>query len=414
MAERVSMWPDWPQVSRQTESLTMEALRSGRWAISELSNGRQPFVRRAESAFAHMVGSRFAVMTTSGTSAITLALESLSIEHGSEVLVPGLTWIACASAVLNAGLRPVLVDVEAETMCMSVDAAAAATTPRTAAVLLVHYMNNHAATDAFVNFCSKRNLALIEDCAQAHGAVERGKHVGLRGDVGVFSFQASKMLTCGEGGALVTNDRTLAHRAEQYRADGRAFPAADPAAGESDLVEVGEVLGRNMCMSEISAAVLLGAISEFPQLQVKRAAGAARLDESLVGLASASPTPAAEGTDIRSFYRYTVHIDPEIAAALPVREMATQLKKLTGVPVELLHEPLNANRMYRPDKQSRYKWAWPLSGDELDPSGYELPVATALFNTVLTFSHQVLLAKNESLDRLAECIGQMTGEKPHA
>lgn len=406
MARQVVEWPSWPQSSDRMEALAIEAMRSGRWAISELSNGKQPFVRRVETEFARMVGVDCAVMTTSGTSAITIALESLGIEQGSEVLVPGLTWIACASAVLNAGLRPVLVDVDPVTMCMSLDAARRSIGGRTAAVLLVHYMNNHAATDEFVELCRKHQLALIEDCAQAHGAVERGQHVGARGDVGVFSFQASKALTSGEGGALVTNDRTLARRAEQYRADGRAFPAGVPLAGAPDLLEVGDVLGRNLCMSEITAAILLGAIELFPHQQARRTIGAARLDKALSGLSTVMATPAAEGTDTRSYYRYTVRIDRTVAMSTSAQQVMMRLAHLTGVPVEPLHDPLNANAMYRPDQQSSFKWRQ-MANNDLRPSQYDLPVAAELFKTVVTFPHQILLAEGYALDHLAHMLGRV-------
>lgn len=398
MALHVS-WPAWPQSTTVTEGLVIDALRSGRWAISETSNGERSFVQRAEHAFASMVGADFAVTTTSGTSAITLALESLGIERGAEVLVPGLTWIACASSVLNAGLRPVLVDVEPETMCMSVQAAEAATTEHTAAILLVHYMNNHAESDGFVALCVRKGLLLIEDCAQAHGAIEWGQHVGLRGHVGVFSFQASKTLTCGEGGALVTNDETVARRAEQYRADGRVFARGVPAAGASDLVPVGEVLGRNLCMSELTAAALLGAMRHFPTQHEERLVNAKRLDDALDGNPFITPSAEAAGTDSRSYYRYTVRFSDDVLAHLTIAQVMNRLWERIAVPVETLHEPLNANCMYRPDIQSTFKWGLPLAGG-LSPARYDLPVANELFKSVITFPHHVLLAEQSALEQL--------------
>ena len=187
---------------------------------------------------------------------------------------------------------------------MSPAAAEAAVTPHTEAVLLVHYACNTADLDAFSALASRHGLALIEDCAQAHGAEYRDRPVGTYGVVGTYSMQESKVLTCGEGGACVTDDAAVAGLMEQYRADGRVY-TTDPGVGEPNLEDRGDVQGRNLCLSEIQAAVLLGRLRRMDAENEQRRRTAALLDGVVADLDLFWAIPlAAAGRTRRTYYRY--------------------------------------------------------------------------------------------------------------
>ncbi|GGV18489.1 hypothetical protein GCM10010182_44940 [Actinomadura cremea] len=406
---RSEPWPAWPRLDAETEGIALEALRSGRWAISEMHNGRELYERRFARAFAAYHGVAHCVPTTSGTSALTIAFEALGLSRGAEVLVPGLTWVACASAVAGLGLVPVLVDIDPETLCMSPEAAEAALTPRTEAVLLVHYACNTAALDAFLRLSRRHGLALVEDCAQAHGAEYRNRPVGTYGDVGTFSMQESKVLTCGEGGAAITADPALAGLMEQYRADGRVY-ADDPAPGDPNLVERGDVQGRNLCLSEVQAALLVGRLEQLDAENERRRRTAALLDEALSGIPVFSPLAASEGCTRRTFYRYCVRVDASVPAGT-VAAMQDELSRELGVTCEPLHDPLNDCRLYNPlGSPQKYD---PELLERIAPENFRLPESLAARRRFLTIPHFLLLGDESDAGDVRDALAKVAAAHGH-
>jgi dTDP-4-amino-4,6-dideoxygalactose transaminase len=388
---RATPWPRWPSLDEGTEQTVLTALRSGRWAISEMHNGEELYERRFASEFAAYHGLAHCIPTTSGTSALTIAFEALGLSRGAEVLVPGLTWVACASAVAGVGLTPVLVDIDPETLCMSPEAAAAAITPRTEAIMIVHYACNTADLDAFLALARKHDLALIEDCAQAHGAHYRDRPVGTFGAIGTFSMQESKVLTCGEGGACVTDDPTLARLMEEYRADGRVY-TENPNVGDPNLRELGTVQGRNLCLSEIQAAVLVGRLQLLEKENDQRRKTAALLDEVVAGIDAFSAFAPPPGCTKRTYYRYCIRLDDAISP-VDVDTLQMELSHELGVTCEPLHDPLNECTLYNPlGSPQKYD---PQLLERLDPRRYELPASRAARDSVLTLPHFLLLGDYE-------------------
>ena len=175
-----------------------------------------------ETLFAERVGVPHAMALPSCTSAIHLALASLDIGPGDEVIVPEITWIATAAPIQYVGATPVFVDVGMKDWCICPASFEAAITPRTRAVITVDLYGNMADYDAIIAIAKKHNLKVIEDAAEAIGATYKGRTAGSFGDAGVFSFHGSKTLTTGEGGMLVTRDKALFDRASFLRDHGRA------------------------------------------------------------------------------------------------------------------------------------------------------------------------------------------------
>jgi len=200
---RAEPWPLWPRSDERTAAAVTEVLTSTRWALSGPSDGRVAFERRFARDFADFNEVAHCTPVTSGTAALTIALQALGVGSGDEVIVPGLTWVACASAVLHLGARPVLADVDSATLTLDPAHAAEAITGRTRAIMAVHLANSVADLDAFTELSARTGIPFIEDCAQAHGARWRHRRVGGYGRAGCFSMQQSKLLTAGEGGAVV-------------------------------------------------------------------------------------------------------------------------------------------------------------------------------------------------------------------
>ena len=200
-----------PDIGKLEERYVLEALRSG-W-VSSLGG----YVTEFETGFASFSGTREGVSTCNGTAALHLALASLGIGPGDEVVVPALTFVASASAVLYAGATPVFADVDRSTWCISAETIAPVLSPRTRAVVVVHLYGQPADMDPITQLASKRGIQIIEDAAEAHGALYKGRRVGSLGTVGVFSFYGNKIITTGEGGMLTTSDHELAERARFLR-----------------------------------------------------------------------------------------------------------------------------------------------------------------------------------------------------
>jgi perosamine synthetase len=195
-----------PVIGQREIQYVTDAVSSG-W-VSSIG----PYIGRFEQEFAHYVGVSHAITVSNGTVGLYLALHSLGIGPGDEVLVPDLTFVATAHAVIQTGATPVFVDVEPDTWCIDPVAAEKAISPRTRAIIPVHLYGHPADMPAIINLAQKNGLLVIEDAAEAHGAEINGQRVGSIGQVGVFSFYGNKIITTGEGGMVTTNDSVLAER----------------------------------------------------------------------------------------------------------------------------------------------------------------------------------------------------------
>lgn len=201
-----------PLIGEEEKKLVMEALDSG-----EISGNFGKFIGEFEGGFAQYSGCAYGVATTSGTTALHLALATLRIGHGDEVLVSTFTNMATCFAVLYTGATPVPIDIEPDTWNMDPALLECKVTPKTKAILVVHVYGHPVDMDPVRAVAKKHNLFVIEDAAEAHGAEYQGKKVGSLGDIACFSFYANKIITTGEGGMVTTNDAALAARARSLR-----------------------------------------------------------------------------------------------------------------------------------------------------------------------------------------------------
>lgn len=296
-------FPSWPMSDQDERQSILEVLESGRWG-----SNTGDVVATFESEFAAYQDARFATCMVNGTIGISVALKALGVGVGDEVIVPPYTFIASASAALLIGAIPVFADVDPTTHNIDPAAVERAITPRTKAILVVHLAGRPADLDALTAIGRKHGLPVIEDAAQAHGAAYRGRKVGAIGDLGSFSFQSSKNITGGEGGAVLTDDPQLA-------------------SALYSLVNVGRVrgggwyehhsVGYNLRLTEFQAAVLRAQLRRHPAQQQVRERFVARLTEALADeVASGRVLLAPPDPDITAHGRHLfVFRVPELGAA---------------------------------------------------------------------------------------------------
>ena len=227
-----------PVLDGAEEQYVLDCLRTN-W-VSSL--GR--YIPEFEGAFSTFCEAEHGVACSSGTAALHLALEALGIGPGDEVIVPAFTLIVSANTVCMTGATPVLADVDPQTWCIDPGCIAAKITPRTRAIMVVHMYGHPADMQAVMDIAERHGLKVIEDCAQAHGALCHGRKVGAIGHVGAFSFYGNKIITTGEGGMVVTNDAEIAERVRLLR--NQAF-------GAERFVH--HAVGFNYRMTNIQAAI---------------------------------------------------------------------------------------------------------------------------------------------------------------
>ncbi len=258
-----------------------------------------PYTRAFEAAFAATHQAGHAVATGSGTSALEIALRTAGV-RGRDVIVPANTFYATAAAVLAAGARPVFADIDAATFALSTATVEAALTPDTAAVVLVHVgglISPEAATLA--GFCAERGLALVEDAAHAHGSTCQGAFAGAFGQAAAFSFYPTKVVTCGEGGMILTRSADLAQEARIYRDQGKGTFTANHHIRR----------GSAWRMSELHAVTGLVHLRRLRAAITRRREVAARYDKELAGLDGLAAI--AEPPGCRSnIYKYIVLLPP--------------------------------------------------------------------------------------------------------
>ncbi|AOS62011.1 DegT/DnrJ/EryC1/StrS family aminotransferase [Actinoalloteichus hymeniacidonis] len=383
-------WAQWPQYDDATEQELLAALRSRRWAVSWPTDGTQSRERRFAAEFARYNDVNYCASVDHGSSALVVALEALDIGPGDEVIVPVMTWVAPVTSVLRVGALPIVVDVDPETGCVTPEAIRAATTERTKAAIVVHLACTVADLDGIREVTEEAGISLIEDCAQAHGARWRGRNVGTFGALGVFSFQVGKVLAGGEGGAVITSDPALYRRAEQLRADSRRYADVDPPAGGEELVEAGEVMGGNYCMSELTAGVLLDQLPRLAGQHEHREKSAAVLEAGLAELGDFSAIPLPEAADARSIYEYGIRFRPGTFGAVPVGKVAEAIGAELGMALWPPDLPLHRSVMFHPHTKRRFASVWTEEGRQRS-LGREYPGAEQYRETTLIFHHKALL-----------------------
>ncbi|MDR0728660.1 MAG: DegT/DnrJ/EryC1/StrS family aminotransferase [Prevotellaceae bacterium] len=267
------------------------SLRKGHWKAKEM-----------EAAIVRTVGVRHALLLSSGTAALTTALAALGVGAGDEVILPPFTFVASFESILATGAVPVMTDID-ETLCLDPQAVRRAITPRTKVVMPVHMCGAMAQVDELQAICRTHGLFLLEDACQAFGASFHGKMLGSIGDAGCYSFDFNKIVTCGEGGAVVTNDMALYERADRYHDHGHDHSNDDRGA------EGHPFIGYNYRISELHAAIGCGQIGKLEQFVAIHRKNKQTLKEAIAGVPAVTfrrlPDPAGDSATFLTFFMPT-------------------------------------------------------------------------------------------------------------
>jgi len=291
-ATRNRPFPAWPQPAPGDLARLETVLESRNW-------GGYPFPNHLANEFAQEFaeyhGAKYGVCVVNGTIALVVALQAAGVGFGDEVIVPAYTWDGTAAAVLFAGGVPVFADVDPDTYCLDVESTRRAITSRTRAIIPVHLAMRFAEMDGLLKLAAEHKLAIIEDCAHAHGGQYKGRGAGSMGDLGCFSFQSSKIMTAGEGGIIITS-RLDCHEIVQSVVNcGRA--------SVTDQYKK-RVLGSNYRITEFQAAILQGQLELLPELAARRVRNAALLSMRLSQIDGISPLPVQHGLTREAIYNY--------------------------------------------------------------------------------------------------------------
>lgn len=349
-------------IGAEEEALVLDALRRGelfRYYGND-STRPPPFVATLEAEAAALFGTRHALAVTSGTAALEVVLAAAGVGPGSEVIVPAWSWISCFTAVVRCGARPVLAEIDAS-LCLDPTEIARLTTPRTRAILVVHYQGAAADLDPILAAAHTRGLLVLEDCAESPGATYRGRRLGAIGDAGIYSFQHNKPMTAGEGGLIVTSNPFIYERAVrlhdlgQYRDHhARVLPSREPA-----------FAGGQYRMSELTAAVALAQLRKLDRIRDHCRALKALIAPRLARLPRIQLRPLADPEGDYGFEIYFYARDPEGAAAFrqKLTERGVCCQQRTGTYPQYRREyVINGRAAHRALSPFRRLFPWPARG----------------------------------------------------
>lgn len=388
---RTRPFPVWPISSEAEEESLLRLLRSGMWWANSMgesrasrsqSDGEGSQVAQLERAFAELQGARFAIACASGTAALEVSLKTAGIGPGAEVIVPPYTFIATASAPMLLGATPVFCDIDADTMNLDPRALQAAITPRTRAIIPVHFAGRAADMDAILSIARDNRLFVLEDAAHGHGAAWKEKGLGSIGDAGAFSFQASKNMTAGEGGIIVTNDERFAEVCESYIWVGRE--ASRPWYEHHRL-------GWNYRMTEFQAAILLEQLKRLPSQTTTRMENAAYLNLHLGQIPGISTLPNPPWVTRNAHHIFLFRFHPEkfgISRAEFLLALAAE-----GIPCAGGYEfPLYRNPLFR------------AQGNGWEAYVALCPNAEKACAEMIWLEHRLLLGSLEDMEQIVQAV----------
>ncbi|MDQ3657905.1 MAG: DegT/DnrJ/EryC1/StrS family aminotransferase [Chloroflexota bacterium] len=336
---RTLAFPSWPVWGDRERALLLEALDSGTWG--ELSGDK---VQALEDRFAAFQHALFALAVPNGTQALEVGFQALGIGPSDEVITTAYTFIATASAIFAVGAKPVFVDIDPRTNLIDPSLIESAITSRTRAIVPVHIGGQPCDLDGLLEVARTHGLPVVEDAAQAVGAEWKGTRVGAIGDLGAFSFQESKNLSGGEGGAIVTNRQELHELAWSLHNCGRG-----PASGTFDF----ERMGGNYRMTELTGALLLAQLERLDGQMAVRDRNAALLTDGLAEITGLTPTLIDERVTGHAWHLYQIRYD---AAAFGGRSREDFIAALNaeGIPASAGYVPLTSIDAIRTALRDRF------------------------------------------------------------
>ncbi len=377
--------PTWPIHGQLEEQAVLEVVRSGKWGTDG------PKQVEFEKAFSAYCGADYGIMMTNGTHTLRLALEALGIGPGDEVIVPGVTWQATASAVLDVNATPILVDIDPDTFTIDPKAVEAAITPQTKAIIPVHVFCRVCDMDALQAIAQKYNLYIIEDCAHQHGSEWKGQKVGTMGQIGSFSFQASKILTTGEGGMCITSDKDLYDRMYSLKNCGRETYPGSPA-----------MQSGNFRSNDFAAALGLAQLTRLDAQNALRHENALYLEKELSQIPGLASLRRDDRITNQTYFHFYMKLDLGQWRNVPRKYLTRAVKAELENSLEIRYpyDPLNASSLYHPFTKKTHMLGEAYQA-AIDPARFDLPVCTHVSKGgSFGFFHNHLLSDKQELDKI--------------
>lgn len=387
----------WPDYDQRDLKYVEEVIRSRAWFAG--MRGADPGTKTAEfeKKFAQHHDANFGVACANGSVAIEIALRAAGVGVGDEVIVPALTFIATVSAVLAVNAIPVLVDTIYDTQCVNPDEIERAITDRTKAIIPVHYGGFVCDMDRIIEIAQRHKLIVIADAAHAHGAIYKGKKLGSICDAATFSFQASKTMTAGEGGIIVTNNSELAEKCIQYRSCGRHE-------GESWYIHY--VFPMNYRITELQSAVLLAQLERLDEQLKRKNQNARYLAKRFRDIDGIGPVPGDGNTDVNGYYLYLLQYDKEKFAGVS-RNNFVEALNAEGIPCHIGYPwPLSKNPIFQQvgEGPKGCPFTCPYYGKRISIKDQKFPVTEKICSETVVIPHQVLLSPAPDMDDIVAAI----------
>jgi len=387
---RSKPFPAWPIYGEAEERALLRALHSGKWGKLDGSE-----VSTFEKRFAEYIGVKHAIAVCNGTISLRIALMAAGIQGGDEVIVPPYTFLATATAVVEANATPVFVDIERETLNLDPAEIEKAITPRTRAIIPVHLGGLPCDMDAILAIAKRHKLIVIEDAAHAHGSEYRGKRCGSIGDFGSFSFQSTKNLTSGEGGIITTNDDQLAETCRSIHNCGRI---------EGGAWYEHHVIAGNYRLGEFTGAILNCQLDRLDEQTDRRDANARYLDEKLSKIPGITPQRRPDFATRNAQHLYCFRYDAGTFDDVP-RERFVEALNAEGIPVSngyvlpLYKQPLFLEKNFGP---------YSSSGATTDYRALNLPVVTKICaGEGAWLTQNLLLGSREDMDDIVAAFAKV-------
>ncbi len=385
---RTKPFAAWPVCDERDKQALIQELENRQWGIGSKS------IERFEAEFAQFCGAPYAVACTNGTNAISIALQALGIGAGDEVIIPPYTFIATAIATLSVNAIPVFADIHPETYNIDPAAIESKITPRTKAIIPVHIAGNPADMDTINAIARRHNLSVLEDSAQAVGAEWKGRRTGSLGDAATFSFQSSKNLSSGEGGAVTARDEALADRIRTFTNCGRVKGGA-----WYDHHE----MGGNYRLGGFQATMLLVGLERLEEQMKRREENAAYLQSLLEPIDGISMTGIHEGTTRHVWHLGILRYNGKAFKGLSKPQFVEALNK-EGIVSSTGYLPLYHYHFFRhfPETVKAYDAIYK---DRVDYNAVECPVCERVcVDEAVWLMQETFLGPKQDMDDVAEAI----------
>ena len=391
---RSKSFPDWPVWDKADEESVLAVLRSGIWW-----RGGGKVVSEFEKKYAELMGAKRCVAVVNGTNALLASLYLLGAGPGDEVIVPPYTFVATISAVLLSNALPVFADTDPDTFQINPDKIEQKITERTRAIIPVHILGGVANMDKINAVAEKHNLKVIEDACQSHLAEWRNKKVGTVGDLGCFSFQNSKHLPCGEGGAILGDDEEIMDRCQAFHNSGRPYGNVK---GQGY-----PVVGGNIRMMEYQAAILLGQMKRIEEDAKRRTENATYLTSKIRDIPGIVPQKFYEGATRNAYHLYAFRYKKEHFNNLPRVKFLSALRA-EGIPCSGGYSPLNKEGTIEDALNSR-SFQKVFSKDRLDKYREQnhCPENDRLCEEAVWFAQNLLLGTKSDMDDITDAISKI-------